>query len=325
MNEGSHKERSGGSGWLDGDHPRREIPLDVRAPAPGVRRFTVPLPFPSPDHLHVHVLEMPDGEELLVDCGVVGSQHALEAGLAALDSRPRRLLITHAHVDHWGLATTLTDRVIAHPGGQSTFSFVRDQTVTRPVDQTYRAALDSAFTDMKGLVTGVPELDPIEDGDTVGDWEVIWTPGHDPGHICLFRESDGVLLCGDVLLPGFTPNIQPAADGSDALAAFFASLRRLAALPITLVLPAHGEPYTDAAGRAQELIEHHAKRLDELRAAMRSGSSTLKDLRNATFRLEGSKRGDRILASMETYAHLEHLRINGEAEMSTDGDWSLAA
>jgi glyoxylase-like metal-dependent hydrolase (beta-lactamase superfamily II) len=324
VNDGSHPPDTG-SGWLDGSHDQREIPLDVRAPAPGVRRFTVPLPFPSPDHLHVHVLELPDGDELLVDCGVVGSEAALEAGLTALDSRPRRLLITHAHLDHWGLATTLTDRVLAHRASQSTFNFVQDGNPSRPIEQAYRAALDSAFTDMKGLATGVPQIEPIEDGDRVGDWEVFWTPGHDPGHVCLFREIDGVLLCGDVLLPGFTPNIQPAADGSDALADFLASLRRLAALPITLVLPAHGEPYSDAAARADELIQHHEKRLEELREAMRSGTSSLRDLRNATFRLEGSKRGDRILASMETYAHLEHLRISGEAQMSTDGDWSLAA
>jgi glyoxylase-like metal-dependent hydrolase (beta-lactamase superfamily II) len=302
-----------------------QIPLDVRSPAPGVGRFTVPLAFPSPDHLHVHVLDMPDGEELLVDCGVVGSETALHAGLEALNAHPKRLLITHAHVDHWGLATTLTGTVLAHPGVIPTFRFVYDRDTTGMIGDAYRAAFDSAFTEMKDLVVGVPEVEQVNDGDTLGDWEVIWTPGHDPGHICLFRADDGVLLCGDVLLPGFTPNIQPSHDGSDALAGFLASLRRLAELPVTLVLPAHGEPYTDAAGRARELIAFHEQRLETLRQAMRAGSTSLRDLRNTTFRLEGSNRGDRMLAAMETYAHLEHLRINGEALMSTDGDWSLAA
>jgi glyoxylase-like metal-dependent hydrolase (beta-lactamase superfamily II) len=302
-----------------------QIPLDVRAPAPGVRRFTVPLAFPSPDHLHVHVLDMPGGEELLVDCGVVGSQDALQAGLAALDARPQRLLITHAHIDHWGIATTLVDTVLAHPGVASTFEFVRTKDGGGPIKDAYRAAFDSAFDGMHDLVVGVPAIEPLDDGDMVGDWRVIWTPGHDPGHICLFRAGDGVLLCGDVLLPGFTPNIQPASDGSDALADFLASLRRLAGLPVTLVLPAHGEPYTDAAGRARELIAFHEQRLETLRQAMRAGSTSLRDLRNATFRLEGSNRGDRMLAAMETYAHLEHLRHNGEALMSDEGDWSLAA
>ena len=301
------------------------IPLDVRAPAPGVRRFTVPLAFPSPDHLHVHLLDMPGGEELLVDCGIVGSEDALQAGLAALDAHPKRLLITHAHIDHWGLATTLFATVLAHPGVSGTFEFVGAKEAGGPIEDAYRTAFDSAFDGMQGLVVGVPAIEPLHDGDIVGDWQVIWTPGHDPGHICLFRPADGVLLCGDVLLPGFTPNIQPTSDGSDALADFLASLRRLAELPVTLVLPAHGEPYTDAAGRARELIEHHQQRLDTLREAMRAGTSRLRDLRNATFRMEGSNRGDRMLASMETYAHLEHLRRNGEALMSDEGEWSLAA
>lgn len=303
----------------------REIPLDVRTVAPGVRRFTVPLAFPSPDHLHVHVVEMSDGSELLVDCGIRGSEQALEAGLQELGTRPERLLITHAHIDHWGLATTLVDTVLAHPGCESTFEFIRTREYGNTIDDKYRAAFDSAFDGMDGLVVGVPAIDPIQDGDIVGDWQVIWTPGHDPGHICLFREGDGVLLCGDVLLPGFTPNIQPSADGSDALADFLGSLRRLAELPITLVLPAHGEPYTDAGGRARELIAHHEARLETLRDAMRSGTTRLRDLRNATFRMDGSNRGDRMLAAMETFAHLEYLRHAGEAEMTTDGDWSLAA
>jgi glyoxylase-like metal-dependent hydrolase (beta-lactamase superfamily II) len=310
---------------------KREIPLDVRKPAPGVRRFTVPLAFPSPDHLHVHVLDTPEGE-LLIDCGARGSEDALAAGMQALQANPQRVLITHAHIDHWGLATTLTDTVLAHPGCTSTFEYVRTRDAGGMlddagglVDDAYRAALDSAFTGMEQLVAGVPAIEPLEDGQLIGDWQVIWTPGHDPGHICLFRASDGVLLCGDVLLPGFTPNIQPSADGSDALADFLASLRALAALPITLVLPAHGEPYADAANRAQELLAHHEQRLEKLRDAMRAGTTTLRDLRNATFRMEGSDRGDRMLAAMETYAHLEHLRRLGQAQMTGEGDWSLAA
>lgn len=296
--------------------------LNLGAPAPGVRRFTVPLSFPSPDHLHVHVLDTPDGE-LLVDCGARGSEEALQAGLQALGAEPRRLLITHAHIDHWGIATTVADRVLAHPGVLPSFSFIAGGQGSE--SDAMRDAMDSAFQGLAEMVVGIPEVEPIEDGQRIGDWEVLWTPGHDPGHVCLFRAGDGVLLCGDVLLPGYTPNIQPAADGSDSLADFLRSLERLAALPIRLVLPSHGEPYHDAQTRARQLVDHHAQRLEELRAAMRAGQSTLRDLRNATFRLEDRDRGDRMLAAMETFAHLEHLRHIGEAQMARDGSWSLAA
>jgi glyoxylase-like metal-dependent hydrolase (beta-lactamase superfamily II) len=299
--------------------------LNIHSPAPGVSRFTVPLAFPSPDHLHVHVLDTPDGK-LLVDCGARGSEAALRAGLKALGVQPGRLLITHAHIDHWGIATTVADRVLAHPGVLHGFGFFATGEADGPHDDSaFRAAMDSAFAGLSEMVAGVPEVEPLHDGERIGDWEVLWTPGHDPGHVCLFRAQDGVLLCGDVLLPGYTPNIQPASDGSDALADFLASLERLAALPIKLVLPSHGEPYADASTRARELLDHHQQRLESLREAMRSGSSSLRELRNATFRLEHRDRGDRMLAALETFAHLEHLRHNGEARMSQEGNWSLAA
>ncbi|HWF56614.1 MAG TPA: MBL fold metallo-hydrolase [Solirubrobacteraceae bacterium] len=305
--------------------PTREIPLDVRTPAPGVRRFTVPLPFPSPDHLHVHVLDTPDGE-LLVDCGAVGSEDALRAGLEAVGAAPTRLLITHAHIDHWGIATRVADQVLAHPAVTQAFDFIaqaRGEGGGTP--NPMRDAMRSAFGDLVSMYDSIPEVEPIHDGDRIGDWEVLFTPGHDPGHVCLFREGDGVLLCGDVLLPGYTPNIQPAADGSDALADFLASVSRLASLPVSLVLPSHGEPYADAAGRAAELLAHHEKRLTKLRVAMADGTTSLRDLRNATFSLGDGSRGDRMLAAMETFAHLEHLRLRGEAQMAADGSWSLAA
>ncbi len=300
------------------------IDLDVRRPAAGVRRFTVPLPFPSPDHLHVHVIDTPDGE-VLVDCGARGSEAALQAGLQAVAAEPRRVLITHGHIDHWGIATTIAARVLAHPGVLPTFRFMEAEPDAFGHGDDAQRAMLGAFAGMLELNSGIPEVEPVGDGDRIGDWEVLFTPGHDPGHICLFRAEDGVLLCGDVLLPGYTPNVQPATDGGDALAQFLASLQRLAALPIELVLPSHGEPYRDAAGRARELIAHHEKRLAELRAAMSSGMSSLRELRNATFSLADADRGDRMLAAMETFAHLEHLRHRGEAGMDPDGSWSLAA
>jgi glyoxylase-like metal-dependent hydrolase (beta-lactamase superfamily II) len=293
--------------------------LDLRDPAPGVRRFTVPLALPSPDHLHVHVLETPAGP-LIVDVGARGSEAGLQAGLEALSVDSNRVLVTHGHIDHWGIATTITDRILSHPGIDATFRFMSAETADRDPVQ---ARMLSAFDGFLGLSSGIPEVDPIGEGDRFGDWEVLFTPGHDPGHVCLYRAGDGVLLCGDVLLPGYTPNVQPAPDGSDALADFLGSLARLADLEINLVLPSHGEPYADGNARARELIAFHEARLETLREAMRGGSETLRDLRDATFSVADRDRGDRMLAAMETFAHLDHLGRRGEAQMSPDGRWTL--
>ncbi|UTI67093.1 MBL fold metallo-hydrolase [Paraconexibacter antarcticus] len=224
---------------------------------------------PSPDHVHVHVLDTSDGP-LLIDTGAVGCEAALAAGLEAIGVRPTRVLITHAHIDHWGLATTFGDTVLAHPGVLPSLRFASDG-ATPVLAEAWpgaekMAAVFSAFTTM---ASGVPKVDELHDGQLLGDWQVHWTPGHDPGHVCLFRPTDGVLICGDLLLPGYTPNIQPGFDGADALADFLHSLQRMAALPVSLVLPAHGERYVDAQTRAGELAAHHARRLQELQAALR--------------------------------------------------------
>lgn len=264
------------------------------------------------------MLDTPDGE-LIIDTGARGSETALHAGLDALGSSTDRVLITHAHIDHWGLATSLAERVLAHPGVRPTFEFMEGRTRRDP-----RAnRMVEAFAGFMDLMTGIPEIEPINEGERIGDWEILYTPGHDLGHVCLFRESDGVLLCGDVLLPGFTPNVQPAADGSDALADYLTALRRLGAMPITLVLPAHGEAYTDAAQRSRELLAHHEERLATLCAAMRDGVHTLRGLRDLTFRLDARARGDRMLAALETYAHLDHLSRLGQARLDGEDHWSL--
>jgi glyoxylase-like metal-dependent hydrolase (beta-lactamase superfamily II) len=279
---------------------------------------------PSPDHLHIHVLDTPAGQ-VLVDCGARGSESALWAGLDALSARPDRLLITHAHLDHWGLATTIADRVLAHPGVLETFDLIAGGSASAETPgPPRRAPMDDAFAGFLDLMTGIPEVDPIHDGDRIGDWEVLWTPGHDPGHVCLYRPGDGVLLCGDLLLPGFTPNVQPSPNGSDALADFLASLDRVGSLPVSLVLPAHGEAYSDASSRASELKAHHAARLDTLLVALRGGTRSLRDLRDATFSVKNRPRADRMLAAMETYAHLDHLRRQGRAHLRTDGSWAVA-
>ncbi|WP_205698762.1 MBL fold metallo-hydrolase [Conexibacter sp. SYSU D00693] len=302
--------------------------LDVREPAPGVRRFTVPLALPSPDHLHVHVLDTPEGD-LVVDCGAVGSEDALSAGLEAVGAAPSRVLLTHGHVDHWGLATTLQDTVLAHPRvGPSIRLGSADLGERR---QEMPAWLDvdrmlAAFEGMRGLIAGIPEVAPLADGDRLGDWEVLHTPGHDPGHVCLFREADGVLLCGDLLLRDFTPNVQPDWSGADALADFLASLDRIAALDVRLVLPSHGPLYEDATARVRQLHDHHARRLAALMASVEGGPRTLRELRAAAFGQNLDASADRMLAAMETFAHIDHLRRRGDVRMDlASGTWSLAA
>jgi glyoxylase-like metal-dependent hydrolase (beta-lactamase superfamily II) len=139
-------------------------------------------------------------------------------------------------------------------------------------------------------------------------------------HLCLFDPVHGVVLSGDHVLPTITPHIS-AMDGvaSDPLAEFFRALDRVAALPdVTVALPAHGHPFVDLAGRANEIKEHHVGRLQRLRDASEAldRPATVHELMQHLF----AERAWGSMAESETYAHLEHLRLGHEATSSwSDG------
>jgi glyoxylase-like metal-dependent hydrolase (beta-lactamase superfamily II) len=163
----------------------------------------------------------------------------------------------------------------------------------------------------------------VEDAEIVTlarrEWVSMHTPGHTADHLCLFDPAEGVLLSGDHVLPTITPHINGIGTSEDPLAQFFASLDRMAELEgVTIVLPAHGHPFTDVADRAKAIRRHHEERLDKLRAASREigGFATVGELSQHLF----APRSWGQMADSETYAHLEHLRLLGEAECrSADG------
>jgi glyoxylase-like metal-dependent hydrolase (beta-lactamase superfamily II) len=123
---------------------------------------------------------------------------------------------------------------------------------------------------------------------------------------------EGVVLSGDHVLPTITPHISGLVGSEDPLTEFFHSLAKVAELDgVRQVLPAHGHPFTDLAGRATAIRQHHEERLQVLRdAATELGSATVEELSQRLFR----PRSWGPMAESETYAHLEHLRATGEAE-----------
>ena len=155
----------------------------------------------------------------------------------------------------------------------------------------------------------------LADADTIRlarrEWVALHTPGHTADHLCLYDPAEGVLLSGDHVLPTITPHIS-GIGSTDALADFFTSLDRVAELDgVSTVLPAHGHPFVDIAGRVKEIHRHHEDRLATLRTASADlGPATVEDFSHTLFR----QRHWGPMAESETYAHLEHLRLAGEAE-----------
>lgn len=148
------------------------------------------------------------------------------------------------------------------------------------------------------------------------EWVALFTPGHTNDHLCLFDPTEGVLLAGDHVLPTITPHISGMIEG-DPLAQYVESLDRIASFDdVRTVLPAHGQPFEDLAGRVREIKKHHEERLERLREiSEEKGWASVQDLSRALF----APKAWGSMAESETYAHLEHLRLRGEAERREAG------
>jgi glyoxylase-like metal-dependent hydrolase (beta-lactamase superfamily II) len=157
----------------------------------------------------------------------------------------------------------------------------------------------------------------VEDGeylDLVGErYRVIWTPGHADGHICLFRERDGIFLAGDHVLPRITPNIglYSERDRPNPLGDYLASLEKVARIPATIVLPGHGEPFSDLAGRAAEITRHHDEREMQLLTFLQDGPQHAYQLSEQLFEHRLKNDEARRMGVAEVVAHLEHMRLAG--------------
>jgi glyoxylase-like metal-dependent hydrolase (beta-lactamase superfamily II) len=147
------------------------------------------------------------------------------------------------------------------------------------------------------------------------DWVGLFTPGHTDDHLCLYDEEGGVLLAGDQVLPTITPHISGIIP-NDPLAQYIESLDRLAELPyVETVLPAHGQPFGNLAGRAAEIKTHHDERLEQLRQLCDVPRwSNVVDLSHQLF----APRSWGSMAEAETYAHLERLRVLGKVQSRED-------
>lgn len=194
-------------------------------------------------------------------------------------------------------------------GGRNTWGTQR----TRPSDSELQRLREMGRFGSSWMLTPEPTV-TVRDAEVVmlarREWLAVHTPGHTHDHLCLYDPEHGVMFSGDHVLPTITPHIGGDSPQSDPLREFFDSLHKMTTFPdVSVALPAHGHPFTDLAGRATDIIEHHEHRLDILRDAtekLDSGSVT------EYMRVLFSERAWGDMAESETYAHLEHLRELGQ-------------
>jgi glyoxylase-like metal-dependent hydrolase (beta-lactamase superfamily II) len=153
------------------------------------------------------------------------------------------------------------------------------------------------------------------------EYFIVHTPGHTEDHICLHCPEDEIFLAGDHVLPTITPHISGIARSLDPLRTFYESLDLVAAMPhVKNVLPAHGHPFPDLAGRCRAIQLHHDERLEKTKGIGRElGPASVEAFSQKLFK----QRSWGAMAESETYAHLEHLRIAGDAGCYRDGNGIL--
>jgi glyoxylase-like metal-dependent hydrolase (beta-lactamase superfamily II) len=150
--------------------------------------------------------------------------------------------------------------------------------------------------------------------------EAVMTPGHTPGHICLFLPEEKLMFSGDHILQKITPNIGfHSYSGSDPLGDYLHSLRATLKLRARRLLPSHGPLVEDPEARVHELLQHHDRRLQACLEALGSSPTTAYGVSLQVFGASLDSFG-RWLALAEILSHLEHLVHQGLVSKTAEHD-----
>lgn len=317
--------------------------------APGVYWVRMPLEIPGLEHINLWLMRDNTGWAI-VDTGM--DSEAIKRHWRAIlahycEGRPlKRVLCTHFHPDHMGLAgwfvaetgchmlatrlEWLYGRMLSLDAEDGIPGYVREHYLKVGFDAADFAALDrTGHNTYRGMVTTVPaHYVRLEERDvaSIGDheWWVIVGTGHAPEHACLYSRELNMLIAGDQFLPRISPHIgvYPAEAEANPLRDYLASNERFRMLPEdVLVLPAHGEPFRGLHARIDQLAAHHAVRLEALDLAL-AEAKTVPETLPALYR-RPLRPHERVLGVGEALAHLNCLVQDGRVmrELGPGGVW----
>ncbi len=300
--------------------------------------LTLPTPF-AVGPINVYLARA--GDVTLVDTGPDDppTLQVLRAGLgsAGLGLRDiRRIVVTHAHVDHFGLAGQIVAesgaQVLSHPRNRwwlTDFERERDrrQDFYEEVFAKNGVPTEYARIAIEGMhrltqnATSVPEANfvSIEDGAWVllgkHPWQVVYAPGHASGLICLYDPRSHSLISSDHLLRDITSNPILEAPGRGearrprALVDYINSLEKTGRMDVRLALPAHGDPVYDVRALVDARLTFHRSRLSHIEAQLESGAQTAYEMSNILF--PDLSMSDAFLGLSEVIGHLDVLEAEG--------------
>ena len=326
-------------------------PTDVIEVADGIFWIRSPLPMRL-DHVNCYAIDEGDSWTI-VDTGMntTASREAWETILTGpLGAKPvGRVVITHHHPDHIGLAGWFVERGAALWATRLGYALGRmmwlDRNDVWPAETVlFRRRAGMPEADIAEMIAGKPwsfskAVAPIPLGFHVIDdgaeiemggrhWRIHFGNGHAAHHATFW--SDDVILAGDQIIPGISSNIGVWAlePDADPLGGWLESCRRLRAVAgdtRALVLPGHKMPFHGAAFRLTGLLENHEHALDRIMEALVAGPLTAHEVFIPVFGREitGTQYG---LALSEAVAHMNHLMHEGRVRRSLDGEvWRFEA
>jgi glyoxylase-like metal-dependent hydrolase (beta-lactamase superfamily II) len=323
-----------------------DIALEI---APGIHRIPVALPEMPKNMISNLTVYLVTGKNgwTLIDAGwnTEGAFKSLEQGLGEVGAKITdisRVILTHSHLDHYGLASRIKNlspstEILAHRI-ESELIKLRYLDTTVMWEQTAATLRQHGIPDSERQFMGFPDMQNIPvvlptillSGGEIIDTglyklEIIWTPGHSPGHICLYEPKNRLLFSGDHVLPTISPNVGfQVLSGENPLKDYLNALRKVRDLSVTQVLPAHEYTFSNLSDRVDEIIEHHKQRQNEILTILHDNHHSAYEIAahvtwntpGVTFRQFPPMQ--KMVATTETIAHLEYICYEGQARKTEE-------
>ena len=302
--------------------------------AENIYRKTVPLPNNPLRDINAYIIT---GEKnLLIDTGFnrLECEEALQDAFRELNIDETDLFITHFHSDHCGLIEKFEKENSIVYAGETDGKLINFET-----ENIYWRMLDNLFINYgfpKADVGRNTDIHPgrkychekrvnftfVKEGDILRyggyELEAIETPGHTPGHMCLYDAKKKILFCGDHILGTITPNISIELNIENPLQDYLESLGKVEKLDVKLLLTSHGTPVGDMHERIRELKHHHEERLLEVMYILQEEWKTAYQVaRDMTWEIDYRNWDDfplpqKWFATGESISHLQYLYYSGK-------------
>jgi len=321
---------------------------------PGIYQLRVPIPDNPLGYTNSYLIRGDDGYTI-IDPGMnsdtsfdVLQRELAEIGVSVTDIT--RIIATHAHGDHYGLTGRIKKltkaRIYAHrqvsdmiktfAKHRKGFGRQMDEWLGTngfpPPDDSESNGTPHGRRRRRFPRPSIPDI-LLDDSDTIDigifSLKVLWTPGHDYGHICLYESDRKVLFSGDHVLPVTTPHISfQNGENYNPLGDFLNSLDAIKDLDVDLVLPGHEEIFSNLHDRAIGLIRHHHQRDSEILKELKSGPKTAYQVSTGIVwkpnqggvKFEDLGKWHQRMAVSETLAHLKVMETDSRAlEFTQDG------